>query len=122
MKSKENVKGGEKVPVSGSLKSPVSRAETTEPEREKRRKLDSHPSPSHSSTVKDSLVKLKESSAKLYTNHAPPVLCKSKEREADKKDLDKSRERSRERQKEKEEQTWKEKSSLPWWLCVGFTC
>uniref|UniRef100_A0A2K5CJY7 THO complex subunit 2 n=1 Tax=Aotus nancymaae TaxID=37293 RepID=A0A2K5CJY7_AOTNA len=53
MKSKENVKGGEKTPVSGSLKSPVPRSDIPEPEREqKRRKIDTHPSPSHSSTVK----------------------------------------------------------------------
>ncbi|XP_024905549.1 THO complex subunit 2 isoform X8 [Pteropus alecto] len=91
MKSKENVKGGEKTPVSGSLKSPVPRSDIAEPEREqKRRKIDTHPSPSHSSTVK------------LYLNHTPPPLSKSKEREMDKKDLDKSRERSREREKKDE--------------------
>ncbi|XP_051034601.1 THO complex subunit 2 isoform X3 [Phodopus roborovskii] len=103
MKSKENVKGGEKTPVSGSLKSPVPRSDISETEREqKRRKIDTHPSPSHSSTVKDSLIDLKESSAKLYINHTPPPLSKSKEREMDKKDLDKSRERSREREKKDE--------------------
>ncbi|XP_017823950.1 THO complex subunit 2 isoform X4 [Callithrix jacchus] len=103
MKSKENVKGGEKTPVSGSLKSPVPRSDIPEPEREqKRRKIDTHPSPSHSSTVKDSLIELKESSAKLYVNHTPAPLSKSKEREMDKKDLDKSRERSREREKKDE--------------------
>ncbi|XP_073083906.1 THO complex subunit 2 isoform X9 [Manis javanica] len=134
MKSKENAKGGEKAPVSGSLKSPVPRSDIAEPEREqKRRKIDTHPSPSHSSTVKlvyfqvtaifpkvplgsenyasspvisihflqDSLIELKESSAKLYINHTP-LLSKSKEREMDKKDLDKSRERSREREKKDE--------------------
>uniref|UniRef100_A0A2K6S523 THO complex subunit 2 n=1 Tax=Saimiri boliviensis boliviensis TaxID=39432 RepID=A0A2K6S523_SAIBB len=94
MKSKENVKGGEKTPVSGSLKSPVPRSDIPEPEREqKRRKIDTHPSPSHSSTVKVSI---------LYINHTPPPLSKSKEREMDKKDLDKSRERSREREKKDE--------------------
>ncbi|XP_077002597.1 THO complex subunit 2 isoform X6 [Tamandua tetradactyla] len=103
MKSKENVKGGEKTTVSGSLKSPVPRSDIAEPEREqKRRKIDTHPSPSHSSTVKDSLIELKESSAKLYINHTPPPLSKSKEKEMDKKDLDKSRERSREREKKDE--------------------
>ncbi|XP_021096191.1 THO complex subunit 2 isoform X3 [Heterocephalus glaber] len=103
MKTKENVKGGEKTPVSGSLKSPVPRSDIAEPEREqKRRKIDTHPSPSHSSTVKDSLIELKESSAKLYINHTPPPLSKSKEREMDKKDLDKSRERSRERERKDE--------------------
>lgn len=35
MKSKENAKGGEKVPVAGSLKSPVPRSETSESERGK---------------------------------------------------------------------------------------
>ena len=93
MKSKENVKGGEKTPVSGFLKSPVPRSDIAEPEREqKRRKIDTHPSPSHSSAVKvtailpkvplgsenyasspvisihflqDSLIELKESSAKV---------------------------------------------------------
>ncbi|XP_069895883.1 THO complex subunit 2 isoform X4 [Dipodomys merriami] len=103
MKSKENVKGGEKTPVSGSLKSPVPRSDNAEPEREqKRRKIDTHPSPSHSSTVKDSLIELKESSSKLYINHTPPPMSKSKEREMDKKELDKSRERSREREKKDE--------------------
>ncbi|XP_045439509.1 THO complex subunit 2 isoform X6 [Pipistrellus kuhlii] len=102
MKSKENVKGGEKTPVSGSLKSPVPRSDITEPERElKRRKIDTHPSPSHSSTVKvtailpkvllgsenyasspvisihflqDSLIELKESSAKDHSNNDREVL------------------------------------------------
>nr|NP_001366034.1 THO complex subunit 2-like [Jaculus jaculus] len=102
MKSKENVKGGDKMPISGSLKSLVPRSENAEPEREqKRRKVDNHP-PSHSSSIKDSLIKLKESSAKLYLNHTPPPLCKSKERETDKKDLDKSRERSKEKEKKDE--------------------
>lgn len=35
MKSKENVKGGEKTPISGSLKSPVPRSDLSEPERGK---------------------------------------------------------------------------------------
>ncbi|XP_029463722.1 THO complex subunit 2 [Rhinatrema bivittatum] len=104
-KSKENAKGGDKVAGAGSLKSPVPRAEPPESEREqKRRKLDSHSSPSHSSTVKDNLSELKDSSAKHYTNHSTPALSKSKEREVDKKDLDKSRERSREREKKDEKE------------------
>ncbi|EPQ11739.1 THO complex subunit 2 [Myotis brandtii] len=52
--------------------------------------------------LQDSLIELKESSAKLYLNHTPSPLSKSKEREMDKKDLDKSRERSREREKKDE--------------------
>uniref|UniRef100_A0A452VJV8 THO complex subunit 2 n=1 Tax=Ursus maritimus TaxID=29073 RepID=A0A452VJV8_URSMA len=107
MKSKENVKGGEKTPVSGSLKSPVPRSDVAEPEREqKRRKIDTHPSPSHSSTVKAHLVGIR-----LYINHTPPPLSKSKEREMDKKDLDKSRERSREREK-KDEKDRKERKRV----------
>uniref|UniRef100_G1QCE7 THO complex subunit 2 n=1 Tax=Myotis lucifugus TaxID=59463 RepID=G1QCE7_MYOLU len=91
IKSKENVKEGEKRPVSGPLKSPVPRSDITEPEREqKRRKIDIHPSPSHTSTMK------------LYLIHTPSPLIKSKERETDKKELDKSRERSREREKKDE--------------------
>ncbi|XP_028922954.1 THO complex subunit 2 isoform X3 [Ornithorhynchus anatinus] len=69
-KSKENIKGGEKIAVAGSLKSPVPRSEASESEREqKRRKLDTHSSPSHSSTVKDNnLSELKEPSAKDHSN------------------------------------------------------
>ena len=112
MKSKENVKGGEKTPVSGSLKSSVPPSNIAEPEREqKRHKIDTHYSPSHSSTVKNSLIELKESSAKLYINHTPPPLSKSKERAMDKKDLDKSRERSREREK-KDEKDRKERKRV----------
>ncbi|XP_077163774.1 THO complex subunit 2 isoform X2 [Paroedura picta] len=117
MKSKENIRGGgggggsggggggEKVPVAGSLKSPVPRSEASDSERElKRRKVDTHSSPSHSSTVKDNLSELKDSSAKHYINHSAPTLSKSKEREVEKKDLDKSRERSREREKKDEKE------------------
>ncbi|XP_053229209.1 THO complex subunit 2 [Podarcis raffonei] len=112
VKSKENIRGGgggggggEKAPVAGSLKSPVPRSEASECEREqKRRKVDTHSSPSHSSTVKDNLSELKDSSAKHYINHSTPTLSKSKEREVDKKDLDKSRERSREREKKEEKE------------------
>nr|XP_008117893.1 PREDICTED: THO complex subunit 2 isoform X2 [Anolis carolinensis] len=138
MKTKENIRGGggggggEKAQVAGSLKSPVPRSDASDCEREqKRRKVDSHCSPSHSSTVKglallaqvpavsencassrlisihfqqDNLSELKESSAKHYVNHSVPTLSKSKEREVDKKDLDKSRERSREREKKEEKE------------------
>ncbi|MGH0172612.1 UNVERIFIED_CONTAM: hypothetical protein FKN15_063864 [Acipenser sinensis] len=86
-KTKESSKG-EKAAVAGSLKSPVPRSESSESEREqKRRKLDTHSSPSHSSTVKH------------YTNHSTATPSKSKEREVDKKDMEKSRDRSREREK-----------------------
>ncbi|OBS68940.1 hypothetical protein A6R68_02521, partial [Neotoma lepida] len=99
MKSKENVKGGEKTPASGSLKSPVTDILPKVP-------LGSE---NYASSpvisihfLQDSLIDLKDSSAKLYINHTPPPLSKSKEREMDKKDLDKSRERSREREKKDE--------------------
>ncbi|KAG8144557.1 hypothetical protein E2320_013047 [Naja naja] len=55
VKSKEVVRGGggEKIPLAGSLKSPVPRSETSDSEREqKRRKIDTHSSPSHSSINK----------------------------------------------------------------------
>uniref|UniRef100_A0A2D4ELW0 Uncharacterized protein n=1 Tax=Micrurus corallinus TaxID=54390 RepID=A0A2D4ELW0_MICCO len=63
MKSKEVIRGGggggggEKVPLAGSLKSSVPRSETSDSEREqKRRKIDTHSSPSHSSSVKVSMA------------------------------------------------------------------
>ncbi|KAL7979484.1 hypothetical protein Chor_004642 [Crotalus horridus] len=142
MKSKEIIRGGgggsggggggEKIPLAGSLKSPVPRSETSDSEREqKRRKIDTHSSPSHSSSVKvlppishapvvsgnplslpvisihflqDNLSELKDSTVKHHINHSTPALSKSKEREVDKKDLDKSRERSREREKKDEKE------------------
>ncbi|KAG9478503.1 THO complex subunit 2 isoform X2 [Eleutherodactylus coqui] len=104
-KLKESSKGGDKTAVAGSLKSPVPRIETSEPEREqKRRKIDTHSSPSHSSAVKDNLNEFKDSSTKHYTNHTTPPTSKSKEREVEKKEVDKSRERSREREKKEEKE------------------
>uniref|UniRef100_A0A8C9V1T3 THO complex subunit 2 n=1 Tax=Scleropages formosus TaxID=113540 RepID=A0A8C9V1T3_SCLFO len=82
--AKANSKG-EKISAAGSLKSPVPRSESAESEREqKRRKLDSHASPSHSSTVKVSMH---------YANHSTATQSKSKEREVDKKESEKHRER-----------------------------
>ncbi|KAE8584287.1 hypothetical protein XENTR_v10020899 [Xenopus tropicalis] len=105
VKSKENSKSGDKAAVSGSLKSPVPRTDMTETEREqKRRKIDTHSSPSHSSAVKDNLSEFKDSSAKHYTNHTTPAISKNKEKEVEKKELDKSRERSREREKKEEKE------------------
>ncbi|XP_043830646.1 THO complex subunit 2-like [Dromiciops gliroides] len=99
-KAEEIIKGGEKVAVVGFLKAPGLRPDTSESEKEqKRRKLDAFLSPS---TVKDNLSEFKESSAKHCINHTTPTLPKSKEKEMDKKDLDKSRERSREREKKNE--------------------
>ncbi|XP_039622242.1 THO complex subunit 2 [Polypterus senegalus] len=100
IKMKESSKG-EKATMAGSLKSPVPRSESSESEREqKRRKVDTHSSPSHSSTVKDNLNELKDTAAKqYYTNHSIAPLSKSKEKEMDKKEMEKPRDRSREREK-----------------------
>ncbi|KAI4891163.1 hypothetical protein NFI96_021304 [Prochilodus magdalenae] len=97
-KLKESSKG-EKTPGAGSLKSPVPRSEGAESEREqKRRKLDTHSSPSHSSAVKDNLNDLKDSVSKHHANHST-ALSKS---EADKKESEKSRGRSKEREKKED--------------------
>uniref|UniRef100_A0A8C9R991 THO complex subunit 2 n=1 Tax=Scleropages formosus TaxID=113540 RepID=A0A8C9R991_SCLFO len=101
-KMKDSSKG-EKGSTAASLKSPVPRSESAESEREqKRRKLDTHSSPSHSSTVKDNLNELKDSSSKHYVNHNTATQSKSKEREMDKKDSEKSRDRSKEREKKED--------------------
>ncbi|XP_072287393.1 THO complex subunit 2 [Pyxicephalus adspersus] len=104
-KTKESSKGGDKTAVAGSLKSPVPRSDTSETEREqKRRKIDMHSSPSHSSAVKENLSEFKDSSAKHYINHTTQPTSKSKEKEVDKKEIDKTRERSREREKKEEKE------------------
>ncbi|KAG8553731.1 hypothetical protein GDO81_003527 [Engystomops pustulosus] len=80
-KLKEGSKGGDKTAVAGSLKSPVPRSETSEPEREqKRRKIDTHSSPSHSSAVKDNLNEFKDSSTKDHSNSDREVNQESKRR------------------------------------------
>uniref|UniRef100_A0A3Q3AK23 THO complex subunit 2 n=1 Tax=Kryptolebias marmoratus TaxID=37003 RepID=A0A3Q3AK23_KRYMA len=63
-KSKEK---GDRNAATGSLKSPNPRSESAESERHKRRKLDSHSSPSHSSSVKDGSNELKETPSKDHT-------------------------------------------------------
>ncbi|XP_062856432.1 THO complex subunit 2 isoform X2 [Trichomycterus rosablanca] len=95
-KIKESSKGEK---TAGSLKSPVPRSEGLESEREqKRRKLDTHSSPSHSSAVKDNLNDLKDSASKHHANHSA-VPAKS---DADKKEGEKSRGRSKERDKKED--------------------
>ncbi|XP_022539435.2 THO complex subunit 2 [Astyanax mexicanus] len=90
---------GEKNPGPSSLKSPVPRSEGPESEREqKRRKLDTHSSPSHSSAVKDNLNDFKDSVSKHHANHSTG-LSKS---ETDKKESEKSRDRSKEREKKED--------------------
>ncbi|TSL89846.1 THO complex subunit 2 [Bagarius yarrelli] len=96
-KLKESGKGEKNA---GSLKSPVPRSEGIESEREqKRRKLDTHSSPSHSSAVKDNLNDSKDSTAKQHHANNSTGLTKS---EAEKKESDKSRDRSKEREKKEE--------------------
>nr|AAT68136.1 Tho2 [Danio rerio] len=88
-KTKESSKL-EKNAGAGSLKSLVPRSEGVESEREqKRRKLDTHSSPSHSSAVKH------------HPNHTT-VLSKIKEKDDEKKESDKSRDRSKEREKKED--------------------
>ncbi|XP_051716766.1 THO complex subunit 2 isoform X3 [Ctenopharyngodon idella] len=100
-KTKESSKV-EKNAGAGSLKSLVPRSEGVESEREqKRRKLDTHSSPSHSSAVKDNLNDLKDSASKHHPNHST-VLSKSKEKDDEKKESDKSRDRSKEREKKED--------------------
>ncbi|KAI7801982.1 putative THO complex subunit 2 [Triplophysa rosa] len=100
-KTKESVKV-EKSAASGPLKSLVPRSEGLESEREqKRRKVDTHSSPSHSSAVKDNLNDFKDSAPKHHPNHST-ALSKSKEKDEEKKDSDKSRDRSKEREKKEE--------------------
>ncbi|KAM9470064.1 THO complex subunit 2 isoform 2-T2 [Clarias gariepinus] len=95
-KLKESSKGEKNA---GSLKSPVPRSEGIESEREqKRRKLDTHSSPSHSSAVKDNLNDFKDSAIKHHANNSTS-LTKS---EAEKKESDKSSDRSKERDKKEE--------------------
>uniref|UniRef100_A0A671LVN4 THO complex subunit 2 n=1 Tax=Sinocyclocheilus anshuiensis TaxID=1608454 RepID=A0A671LVN4_9TELE len=88
-KTKEGSKV-EKNAGAGSMKSLVPRSEGAESEREqKRRKLDTHSSPSHCSAVKH------------HPNHST-VLPKSKEKDDEKKESDKSRDRSKEREKKED--------------------
>ncbi|XP_059372516.1 THO complex subunit 2-like isoform X2 [Carassius carassius] len=92
----------EKSVGTGSMKSLVPRSEGVESEREqKRRKLDTHSSPSHSSAVKDNLNDFKDSASKHHPNHST-VLPKSKEKDDEKNESDKSRDRSKEREKKEE--------------------
>ncbi|KAK1804192.1 hypothetical protein P4O66_020223 [Electrophorus voltai] len=97
-KLKESGKG-EKNAAATSLKSPVPRSEGAESEREqKRRKLDTHSPPSHSSAVKDGLNDFKESTSKHHANHSAGL----SKGEADKKESDKPRDRSKEREKKED--------------------
>ncbi|KAF4085540.1 hypothetical protein AMELA_G00096270, partial [Ameiurus melas] len=96
-KLKESSKGEKNA---ASLKSPVPRSDGIESEREqKRRKLDTHSSPSHSSAVKDNLNDFKDSATKQHHANNSTSLTKS---EAEKKESDKSGDRSKERDKKED--------------------
>ncbi|XP_046906412.1 THO complex subunit 2 [Hypomesus transpacificus] len=99
-KSKEK---GDRGAATGSLKSPVPRSESAESERDhKRRKLDAHSSPSHSSSVKDNSNELKDSASKHHINYNSVARSKSREREMDKKETESARGRSKEKKDEKD--------------------
>uniref|UniRef100_A0A3Q2NPJ1 THO complex subunit 2 n=1 Tax=Fundulus heteroclitus TaxID=8078 RepID=A0A3Q2NPJ1_FUNHE len=85
-----------------TLKSPNLRSEAAESERHKRRKLDSHSSPSHSSSVKDGSNELKDSASKHHINFNSVARSKSREREAEKKDTENMQGRSKEKKEEKD--------------------
>ncbi|XP_041750983.2 THO complex subunit 2 [Coregonus clupeaformis] len=94
-------KGGDKSAVSVSLKSPVPRSESAESERDhKRRKLDTHSSPSHSSSLKDNSNEPKDSASKHHINYNSVARSKSRERETDKKESENTRGRSKEKKAE----------------------
>uniref|UniRef100_A0A672JQU5 THO complex subunit 2 n=1 Tax=Salarias fasciatus TaxID=181472 RepID=A0A672JQU5_SALFA len=100
-KSKEK---GDRNAMPGSLKSPGSRSESAESERDhKRRKLDSHSSPSHSSSVKVSMHHITYNSLSR---------SKSRERELDKKDSEIIQGRSKEKKEEKDRKERKRVSTL----------
>ncbi|TWW74883.1 THO complex subunit 2 [Takifugu flavidus] len=99
-KSKEK---GDRSAVTGTLKSPVPRAESAESERDhKRRKLDSHSSPSHSSSVKDNSNEPKEAVSKQHITYNSVTRSKSREKETEKKDTDGMQVRSKEKKEEKD--------------------
>nr|XP_054586569.1 THO complex subunit 2 isoform X1 [Nothobranchius furzeri]XP_054586570.1 THO complex subunit 2 isoform X1 [Nothobranchius furzeri]XP_054586571.1 THO complex subunit 2 isoform X1 [Nothobranchius furzeri] len=99
-KNKEKV---DRNAATGSLKSPNPRLESAESERDhKRRKLDCHSSPSHSSTVKDGSNELKESTSKHHTNFNSVARSKSREKEVEKKETEITQGRPKEKKEEKE--------------------
>uniref|UniRef100_A0A3P9IZH7 THO complex subunit 2 n=1 Tax=Oryzias latipes TaxID=8090 RepID=A0A3P9IZH7_ORYLA len=87
-KSKEK---GDRSAAAATLKSPTPRSDSVESERDhKRRKIDSHSSPSHSSSVKH------------HPNFNSVARSKSREREMEKKDTENAQGRSKEKKEEKE--------------------
>ncbi|MEQ2168368.1 hypothetical protein GOODEAATRI_013591, partial [Goodea atripinnis] len=100
-KSKEK---GDRNAATATLKSPNPRSESAESERDhKRRKLDSHSSPSHSSSVKDNSNELKESASKHHINFNSVARSKSREKEVEKKDTENTQGRSKEKKEDRKE-------------------
>ncbi|KAM8835686.1 THO complex subunit 2 isoform 1-T1 [Synchiropus picturatus] len=85
-----------------ALKSP--RSESAESESDhKRRKLDSHSSPSHLSSVKDNNIELKEPIPKHHIIYNSLSRSRSREREPEKKEADVSLGRSKDKKDERKE-------------------
>ncbi|KAJ3588966.1 hypothetical protein NHX12_009818 [Muraenolepis orangiensis] len=97
-KSKEKERG-----ATGGAKLPAPRPESAESERDnKRRKLDSHASPSQSSSVKDANNDLKDSASKQQHPGYSVSHSKSRERELDKKESDSVTPRAKDKKDDKE--------------------
>ncbi|XP_061659532.1 THO complex subunit 2 isoform X2 [Syngnathoides biaculeatus] len=104
---------GDRSAAAGCLKSPLARSDVADTERDhKRRKLDSHSSPSHSSSVKlichlhsspqDNSNDPKESASKHHLNYNSVKRSKSRERELEKNELENALGRCKEKKEEKE--------------------
>uniref|UniRef100_M4AB27 THO complex subunit 2 n=1 Tax=Xiphophorus maculatus TaxID=8083 RepID=M4AB27_XIPMA len=102
VKESKNKEKGDRNAATATLKSPNPRSDSAESERHKRRKLDSHSSPSHSSSVKDSSNELKDPATKQHINFNSVARSKSREREVEKKDTESVQGRSKEKKEEKE--------------------
>uniref|UniRef100_A0A3B3Y4C6 THO complex subunit 2 n=1 Tax=Poecilia mexicana TaxID=48701 RepID=A0A3B3Y4C6_9TELE len=102
VKESKNKEKGDRNAAIATLKSPNPRSDSAESERHKRRKLDSHSSPSHSSSVKDSSNELKDPATKQHINFNSVARSKSREREVEKKDTESVQGRSKEKKEEKE--------------------
>ncbi|XP_014904985.1 THO complex subunit 2 isoform X1 [Poecilia latipinna] len=103
VKESKNKEKGDRNAAIATLKSPNPRSDSAESERDhKRRKLDSHSSPSHSSSVKDSSNELKDPATKQHINFNSVARSKSREREVEKKDTESVQGRSKEKKEEKE--------------------
>ncbi|CAL8281423.1 unnamed protein product [Arctogadus glacialis] len=97
-KSKEKERG-----ATGGAKLPPPRPESETERETKRRKLDSHSSPSHSSSVKDANNDPKDSASKQHPGYNCVSRSKSREREQDKNDGSTARGKDKKEEKERKE-------------------